>query len=90
MLGAARKANFTDKDMAVLEEFSKTAGDVLSDAEKVLRKINVKNTQEIMNNMGLLGISLPDLITNPGIFFEFLGNKEKSMILVNLQSLLPR
>ena len=66
MLGAARKANFTDKDMAVLEEFSKTAGDVLSDAEKVLRKINVKNKQEILNNMGLLGISLHDLITYPG------------------------
>ena len=90
MLGAARKANFTDKDMAVLEEVSKTAVDDLKDVEKVMMKINLTNMPEIVNKLELLGIQLTDLITNPGIFFEFLGDEEKSKILVDLQSLLPR
>ena len=90
LLGAARKANLTDKDMAVLEEVSKTSVEDLKNVEKVLMKINVTNMPEIVAKLDLLGIQLTDLITNPGIFFEFLGDPEKSQILVDLQTLLPR
>ena len=90
LLGAARKANLTDKDMLVLEEVSKTSVEDLKDVEKVLMKINVTNMPEIVSKLGMLGIQLTDLITNPGIFFEFLGDEEKSKILVDLQGLLPR
>ena len=90
LLGAARKANLTDKDMAVLEEVSKTSVEDLRNVEKVLMKINVTNMPAIVDKLDLLGIQLTDLITNPGIFFEFLGDPEKSQILVDLQTLLPR
>ena len=38
----------------------------------------------------LLEIQLTDLITNPAIFFEFLGDPVKSAVLVELQELLPK
>eukprot|EP00092_Neocalanus_flemingeri_P003197 GFUD01003416.1.p1 GENE.GFUD01003416.1~~GFUD01003416.1.p1 ORF type:complete len:1055 (+),score=218.84 GFUD01003416.1:46-3210(+) len=90
LLAAARKANLTDKDMAVLEEVSKTSVEDLKDVEKVLMKINVTNLPAIVEKLDLLEIQLTDLITNPGIFFEFLGDPVKSAILVDLQTLLPR
>ena len=90
MLGTARKADFNDKDMAVLEEALKTAVDDLKEVEKVLMKIDMTNMPAMVNKLQLLGIQLNDLITNPGIFLEFLGDEEKSKILVDLQSLLPR
>ena len=89
LLAAARKANLTDKDLAVLEEVSKTSVEDLKEVEKVLMKINVTNLPAIVEKLDMLGIQLTDFITNPGIFFEFLGDPVKSAILVDLQTLLP-
>ena len=62
--------------MAVLEEVSKTSVQDLKDVEKVLMKINVTNLPTIVEKLDMLGIQLTDFITNPGIFFEFLGDPE--------------
>ena len=90
LLGAARKANLTEKDLAVLEEISRTSVEELEGAGKVLAKINVTNMPLIKKKLDALEIQLTDFITNPGIFFDFLGDPEKSQILVDLQTLLPR
>ena len=90
LLGAARQANLTDKDLKVLEEVAKTSVEDLANVERVLMKINFENLPEISRLLDLLGIQLTDLITNPGIFFEFFGDEEKSAILVELQTLLPK
>ena len=90
LVEAAQMANITLKDLTVLGEVAKTGSDSLEDAQKVLNKINFDNMPEISRLLDLLGIQLTDLITNPGIFFEFFGDEEKSAILVELQSLLPK
>ena len=90
LLEAVNSVNLTNKDFAVLQEVAKTSGEDLKAAEKVLKKINVTNLPLIMEKLGVLEIQLTDFITNPGIFFEFLGDPEKSAILVELQTLLPR
>ena len=90
LVEAAQEANITLKDLTVLGEVAKTGADSLEDAQKVLNKINFENMPEISRLLDLLGIQLTDLITNPGIFFEFFGDEEKSAILVELQSLLPK
>ena len=90
LVEAAQTANITLKDLTVLGEVAKTGADSLEDAQKVLNKINFDNMPEISRLLDLLGIQLTDLITNPGIFFEFFGDEEKSAILVELQSLLPK
>ena len=90
LVEAAQMANITMKDLTVLGEVAKTGADSLEDAQKVLNKINFDNMPEISRLLDLLGIQLTDLITNPGIFFEFFGDEEKSAILVELQSLLPK
>ena len=89
LLGAARAANLTDKDMRVLEEVAKTGVDDLKETEKVLMKINVDNLPGISYNLDLLGIELSDMILDPGIIFEFFGDEEKTKILTDLQKLLP-
>ena len=43
LLAAFRKANFTDKDLAVMEEVAKTGVDDFKNVEKVLKKIKVEN-----------------------------------------------
>ena len=90
LVKAAQEANITLKDLTVLGEVAKTGADSLEDAQKVLNKINFENMPEISRLLDLLGIQLTDLITNPGIFFEFFGDEEKSAILVELPSLLPK
>ena len=90
LVEAAQEANITLKDLTVLGEVAKTGADSLEDAQKVLNKINFENMPEISRLLDLLGIQLTDLITNPGIFFEFFGDEEKSAILVELQALLPK
>ena len=90
LLTAFRNANFTDADLAVLEEISMTAVDDLKAAEKVLMKIKVENLPAIVAKLDELEIELTDFITNPGIFFDFLGDEVKSAILVDLQTLLPK
>ena len=73
-------AKFTDADLAVLEEVSK---------EEVLKKIDVNNLPAIVDKLELLEIDLNDFITNPGIFFEFLDDPVKSLILLELNEILP-
>lgn len=90
LLTAFRNVNFTDNDLKVLEEISKTSVDDLKAAEKVLMKIDVNNLPAIVAKLDQLEIKLTDFITNPGIFFDFLGDEEKSAILVDLQGLLPQ
>ena len=90
LLTAFRNANFTENDLKVLEEISKTSVDDLKAAEKVLMKIDVNNLPAIVAKLDQLEIKLTDFITNPGIFFDFLGDEEKSAILVDLQGLLPQ
>jgi hypothetical protein len=90
LMDAFRTANLTEKDLKVIEEVAKTGKDDLANAERVLMKINFDNLPEITRLLDLLGIQLTDLITNPGIFFEFFGDEEKSAILVELQGLLPK
>ena len=90
LVEAAQTADINLKDLTVLGEVAKTGADNLEDAQKVLNKINFDNMPEISRLLDLLGIQLTDLITNPGIFFEFFGDEEKSAILVELQSLLPK
>ena len=90
LLEAFRNANFTDADLAVLEEVSKTAVTYLGDAEEVLKKIDVNNLPAIVDKLELLEIDLTDFITNPGIFFEFLDDPVKLGVLTDLQDLLPK
>ena len=90
LLEAFRNADFTDADLAVLEEVSKTAVDYLGDAEKVLMKIDVNNLPAIVAKLDELGIELTDFITNPGIFFDFLDDPVKLGVLTDLQELLPK
>ena len=90
LLEAFRNANFTDADLAVLEEVSKTAVTYLGDAEEVLKKIDVNNLPAIVAKLELLEIDLTDFITNPGIFFEFLDDPVKLGVLTDLQDLLPK
>ena len=85
LLQAFRNADFTDADLAVLEEVSKTAVDYLGDAEKVLMKIDVNNLPAIVSKLDELGIELTDFITNPGIFFDFLDDPVKLGVLTDLQ-----
>ena len=85
LLEAFRNADFTDADLAVLEEVSKTAVDYLGDAEKVLMKIDVNNLPAIVAKLDELGIELTDFITNPGIFFDFLDDPVKLGVLTDLQ-----
>ena len=85
LLQAFRNADFTDADLAVLEEVSKTAVDYLGDAEKVLMKIDVNNLPAIVAKLDELGIELTDFITNPGIFFDFLDDPVKLGVLTDLQ-----
>ena len=44
---------------------------------------------EISSRLDELGIELTDLITNPNIFFEFLDDPIKSLILLELNEILP-
>ena len=85
-----RNVNFTDTDLIVLAEVSKTAVTYLGDAEKVLMKIDKKNLPAIVDKLQLLEIDLTDFITNPGIFFDFLDDPVKLGILTDLQDLLPK
>ena len=90
LLQAFRNADFTDADLAVLEEVSKTAVDYLGDAEKVLMKIDVNNLPAIVSKLDELGIELTDFITNPGIFFDFLDDPVKLGVLTDLQDRFKR
>ena len=90
LLEAFRNANFTDKDLAVLEEVSRTGAEYLKASEKVLMKIDVNNLPAIVGKLDELGIDLTDFITNPGIFFDFLDDPVKLAVLTDLQDLLPK
>ena len=90
LLESLKSINLTNSDISVLKEVVKESSEELQGAQNVLKKINVTNLPLIVENLNLLGIQLTDFITNPGIFFEFLGDPEKSAILVELQSFLPR
>lgn len=83
-------ANLTDSDINILVEVGTTSAPTLKKAQKVVGKIDFDNMPAISEKLDLLGIELTDLITNPGIFFEFFGDPEKSAILVDLQALLPK
>ena len=90
LLGAFRAANFTEKDLAVLEEVTKTAVDDLKAVEKVLTKIKVENLPAISESLDKLGIGIGDFITKPELLFSFFGDEEKTAILIELQDLLPK
>ena len=90
LLEAFRNANFTDADLAVLEEVSKTAVTYLGDAEEVLKKIDVNNLPAIVDKLELLETDMTEFITNPGLFFEFLDDIVKLGVLTDLQALLPK
>ena len=83
-------ANFTEKDLAVLEEVTKTAVDDLKAVEKVLKKIKVENLPLIVEKLDKLGIGIGDFITKPELLFSFFGDEEKTAILIELQDLLPK
>ena len=90
LLRAFRNANFSDDDLAVLEEVSQTSGEQLKAVPEVLKKIDVENIPTIMTKLDELGIDLTDFITNPGIFFEFLDDPVKLALLTEVQELLPK
>ena len=90
LLEGFRGANFTEKDLAVLEEVSKTAVDDLKAVEKVLLKIKVENLPLIVEKLDELGIGIGDFITKPELLFSFFGDEEKTAILIELQDLLPK
>lgn len=90
LLEAFRAANFTDSDLAVLEEVTKTAVDDLKAVEKVLLKIKVENLPLIVEKLEKLGIGIGDFITKPELLFSFFGDEEKTAILIELQDLLPK
>ena len=90
LLAAFRKANFTDKDLAVMEEVAKTAVDDFKNVEKVLKKIKVENLPLIVVKLDELGISIGDFITKPELLFSLFGDEEKTAILIELQDLLPK
>ena len=90
LLGGFRAANLTDKDLAVLEEVSKTAVDDFKAVEKVLGKIKVENLPLIVEKLDKLGVGIGDFITKPELLFSFFGDEEKTAILIELQDLLPK
>ena len=84
-----RNANLTDRDVEVLKEVVKSSQDELTSAGQLIEKIKIENLPEISSKLEELGIELTDLITNPNIFFEFLDDPAKSMILLELNEILP-
>ena len=53
-------------------------------------KIDMNNLPAIVSKLDEIGIELTDLITNPGIFFDFLDDPVKLGVLTDLQELLPK
>ena len=90
LVASFRQANFTDKDLAVMEAVAKTAVDDFKNVEKVLKKIKVENLPLIVEKLDELGISIGDFITKPELLFSFFGDEEKTAILIELQDLLPK
>ena len=84
-----RNANLTDRDVEVLKEVTKSNRDELTRGGQLIEKIQIDNLPEISSRLEELGIELTDLITNPNIFFEFLDNPVKSLILLELNEILP-
>ena len=84
-----RNANLTDRDVKVLKEVAKNSQDELTRGGQLIEKIQIDNLPEISSRLEELGIELTDLITNPNIFFEFLDDPVKSLILLELNEILP-
>lgn len=84
-----RNANLTDRDVEVLKEVVTRNQDELIRGGQLIEKIQIENLPEISSRLEELGIELTDLITNPNIFFEFLDDPVKSLILLELNEILP-
>ena len=84
-----RNANLTDRDVQVLKEVVKSNQEELKRGGQLIEKIQIDNLPEISSRLEELGIELTDLITNPNIFFEFLDDPVKSLILLELNEILP-
>ena len=84
-----RNANLTERDVEVLKEVARTGQAELTRGGQLIEKIEVDSLPEISSRLQELGIQLTDLITNPNIFFEFLDDPIKSLILLELNEILP-
>ena len=85
-----RRANLTETDVLVIEEFLETSVETIWSTVDIWKKIDASKLSEILQKIDLLNTHLTEFITSPGIIMEFLGDPKKSEVVIELQKLLPR